>query len=163
VGAPAANDLLADVYERLGFGAECGTWRNFYLTGAQELRQGVGIGAQVRSPGMAGALTAEQLFDSIAIRVNGPRAWSEEFTVDWDFTDLKRGYRMVLSNGALSHWESESPDGADLTLTLTKAALLNLLASGGLDNVESSGDQGVLRRLLGLLDEPDPGFGIVTP
>jgi alkyl sulfatase BDS1-like metallo-beta-lactamase superfamily hydrolase len=112
---------------------------------------------------MAGALTAEQLFDSIAIRVNGPRAWSEEFTVDWDFTDLKRGYRMVLSNGALSHWESESPDGADLTLTLTKAALLNLLASGGLDNVESSGDQGVLRRLLGLLDEPDPGFGIVTP
>jgi alkyl sulfatase BDS1-like metallo-beta-lactamase superfamily hydrolase len=45
-GDTAAKDLLAQVYERLGFGAECGTWRNFYLTGAQELRHGVSAGGQ---------------------------------------------------------------------------------------------------------------------
>jgi alkyl sulfatase BDS1-like metallo-beta-lactamase superfamily hydrolase len=71
--AAEAKSLLADVYERLGFGAESGTWRNFYLTGALELRRGLGAGAApVSSAGMAGALTIEQLFDSIAVRVNGP-------------------------------------------------------------------------------------------
>ena len=37
----AARELLAGVYDTLGFGAENGTWRNFYLQGAYELRNGV--------------------------------------------------------------------------------------------------------------------------
>src|SRR5262249_22193709 len=83
-----AKALLADVYEQLGFGAECGTWRNFYLTGASELRHGLSPRSQaVNSAGMASALTVEQLFDSIALRVDGPRAWPESLTIDWDFTD----------------------------------------------------------------------------
>jgi alkyl sulfatase BDS1-like metallo-beta-lactamase superfamily hydrolase len=62
-----ANELLAQTFERLGHDAENGTWRNFYVMGATELRQGIGpapvpdLGA-----GMAAALTVEQLFDSIA-------------------------------------------------------------------------------------------------
>ena len=36
-----AKDMLADVYTQLGYRAEAGTWRNIYLTGAQELRHGV--------------------------------------------------------------------------------------------------------------------------
>jgi alkyl sulfatase BDS1-like metallo-beta-lactamase superfamily hydrolase len=160
----AAKDRLSGVYERLGFGAECGTWRNFYLTGAQELRQGMSPRAVTdSSAGMLSALTVEQVFDSLAIRVNGPRAWSQEFIIDWEFTDLKLGYRMTLSNGALIHWESGEPGGADLTLTLTKDALLGMLAGQGMDGVTASGDQGVLSRLLALLDEPDPAFAIVTP
>jgi alkyl sulfatase BDS1-like metallo-beta-lactamase superfamily hydrolase len=133
-GNKAARDMLADAYERLGFGAECGTWRNFYLTGAQELRHGVQPGAGAASPaGLASALTVEQLFDSIAIRVNGPKAWSQSLTIDWDFTDLKTAYRMTLSNGALSHWRAEPSDGADLTLTLTRPRLLSLLMAQGAD------------------------------
>ena len=68
----AAKDALAEVYERLGYGAENATWRSIYLTGALELRHGVkppalgDLGA-----GMAAALTVEQLFDSLAIRVDG--------------------------------------------------------------------------------------------
>ncbi|GEM_PF-2170853 len=156
--------LLADVYERLGFGAECGTWRNFYLTGARELRHGVGAGGQAYSAaGMAGALTIEQLFDAMAIRVNGPRAWAEALTIDWDFTDARQSYRMTLSNGALIHWPGPAPGGADLTLTLTRPQLPGVLAGKGLDGVRAEGSTAVLERLLGLLDDPDPGFAIVTP
>jgi alkyl sulfatase BDS1-like metallo-beta-lactamase superfamily hydrolase len=159
-----AKALLADVYERLGFGAENGTWRNFYLTGAQELRQGVGAGGQaLSSAGMAGALTVEQLFDSIAIRVNGPRAWDQALTIDWIFVDEKRSYRMELSNGALIHWPDPAPDDADLSLTLTKPQLLGLLAGQGMEGIQTSGDPATLGRLVGLLDEPDPSFAIVTP
>ncbi len=61
---------------------------------------------------MAGALTIEQLFDSIAIRVNGPEAWSHALTIDWDL-NAKHAYRMTLSNGALTHRPDPSPGPAD--------------------------------------------------
>jgi alkyl sulfatase BDS1-like metallo-beta-lactamase superfamily hydrolase len=36
-----AQELLADTYEQLGYGAENGTWRGIYLSGAYELRHGI--------------------------------------------------------------------------------------------------------------------------
>ncbi len=160
-----AKELLAGVYERVGFAAENGTWRNFYLTGAQELRHGVGAAgsARIRSAGMARALTIDQVFDSIAIRINGPKASSQALTIDWDFTDEGIRYRMTLSNGALIHWAGPGPGGADLTLTLTRPQLLGMLAGQCLDGIQVAGDPGALQRLLGLLDDQDPGFAIVTP
>ena len=74
----AARELLATVLERLGYGAENATWRNSFLTGASELRTGKIEHTEVSSAGMAPALTITQLFDSIAIRINGPRAWDEQ-------------------------------------------------------------------------------------
>jgi len=163
-GAAAAKELLAAVYERLGHGAENGTWRNFFLMGALELRRGaMSPPVDISSPDLLSALSVEQLFDSIAICVNGPRAWSEALTIDWEFTDEQARYRMTLSNGALIHWPGEGQGEADLTLTLTKPALLGMLAGGGLDGVQTAGDSGVIQRLLGLLDQPGPAFAIVTP
>ncbi|MEU8820369.1 alkyl sulfatase dimerization domain-containing protein [Actinoplanes sp. NPDC048796] len=159
-----AKALLADVYERLGFGSESGTWRNFYLVGATELRRGIVMeGSSVSAAGMITALTVEQLFDSIAIRLNGPRAWSSSLTIDWRFTDLGAAYRTTLSNGALIHWPAEPAAGADLRLTLTKAQLIGILAGQGIEGVATEGDPKVLQVLVELLDDPDPAFAIVTP
>jgi alkyl sulfatase BDS1-like metallo-beta-lactamase superfamily hydrolase len=86
-------------------GTEAPAEMNFLFPEATELRNGIGaapipdIGA-----GMAAALTVEQLFDSVAIRVNGPKAWSETVTIDWNFTDLGERYRMSLANGVLVHY-----------------------------------------------------------
>ena len=80
---------------------------------------------------MAAALTVEQLFDSVVIRVNGPKAWSEHLTIDWHFSDLDQRYRMSLSNGVLVHYQN--PGDAALAFTLTKAQLLAMLAGGGLE------------------------------
>ena len=161
----AARDALADVYRRLGFGAENATWRSFYLTGALELRHGVkpppigDLGA-----GMARALTIEQLFDSLAIRIDGPRAATESLVIDWHFTDTGVTVRLTLSNGALIQTENpRTHAAADLTLTLTKPQLLGLLAGHGLDGIEHTGDPAALSKLMGLLDSPDPAFPIVTP
>ncbi len=160
-----AREALAGVYERLGYGAENATWRSFYLSGALELRHGIkpaplgDLGA-----GMAAALTVEQLFDTLAIRVDGPRAASQALVIDWHITDTGSTVRLALSNGALI--QTENPKGkvaADLTLTLTKAQLLGLLAGRGLDGTEHTGDPGALTKLMALLDTPDPAFPIVTP
>jgi alkyl sulfatase BDS1-like metallo-beta-lactamase superfamily hydrolase len=162
----AAKAALADVYDRLGYGAENATWRGFYLTGAQELREGISPPAvSTTSPGMVAALTVEQLFDSVAIRVDGPRAAGEHLVVEWRFTDSGTTVRTELSNGALIQTDDPRTSvDADLTLTLTKPQLLGLLAAGtGLEGIEHTGDPGVLSRLTGLLDTPDPAFPIVTP
>ncbi len=106
-----AKEALASVYDRLGYGAENGTWRNFYLTGAAELRGGIRKSPIDVAGGMASALSVEQLFDSIAIRIDGPKAWDLRITIDWVFTDLAEEVRMTLSNGVLVHGPHKAGDG----------------------------------------------------
>lgn len=162
----AAREALAGVYTRLGHGAENAIWRNFYLAGALELREGVKPSPVVSGGGgmIGGALSVEQLFDTLAIRINGPRAADESLVIDWQFTDIGTTVRLALSNGALIQAENPTAPGAvDLTLSLTKAQLPGLLAGHSLDGIEHTGDPGALGKLKGLLDTPNPAFPIVTP
>jgi len=158
---PDAKALLADALEQLGFGAENGTWRSAYLAGAHELRHG-SFGTPVSvSPDMMRALSPEQIFDAIAIRVNGPRGWGEHLSIGIDLTDAGEAYRLELRNGVLVHWAAPA-DGADVILRMPGAALVGLLA-GQMDGVSVEGDPTVLGRLMTVLDAPDPDFAIVTP
>jgi len=161
----AAKEQLAGVYDRLAYGSENGTWRNFFLTGAHELRHGiVEAPPTVGSAELLGALTVEQLLDAIAIRIDGPRAWDEVLTVDWRFTDLGVVHRATLRNGVLTHRiVEEGGDPADLTLVLEKAQMLSVLLGVGLDQIQTDGDLGVIARLLAVIETPDTRFPIVTP
>ena len=81
----AAKELLADTFEQLGFGSENGTWRCAYLSGAHELRHGnFGTPTVAVSADMLASLSPTQLFDALAVRVNGPRAWHEHIELDVD-------------------------------------------------------------------------------
>ncbi|WP_242910711.1 alkyl sulfatase dimerization domain-containing protein [Actinomadura terrae] len=163
-GNTDARTGLAEVYRRLGEGAECGTWRNFYLTGALELREGVRPVPLGIAAGMTAGLSVEQVFDSMAIRVNGPKAWDEHLTIDWAFGDTAERHRMTLSNGVLIHRRvSDGIGGADLTLTLNRPQLFGLVTGKSAEGITSTGDAGALRRLLAVLDGAEPDFPIVTP
>ncbi|MEU9415761.1 alkyl sulfatase C-terminal domain-containing protein [Streptomyces sp. NPDC048272] len=90
---------------------------------------------ETTNPEMSMALTVDTLVDSLAIRVDGPRAWDEKLGMDWTVTDEGRTRHLLLSNGALTHRSTdaasetnEQTPAADLTLTLTKP---QLLPSGG--------------------------------
>jgi alkyl sulfatase BDS1-like metallo-beta-lactamase superfamily hydrolase len=160
-----AKNLLGDVYEKLGFGAENGTWRNFYLQGAVELRTGLpGQPISIASSmDLVGALSVDQLFDSVAIRINGPACWEESFAIDWVFTDIGQTYRTELSNGTLIQDENPSGDDAGLVVTLTKAQLIQTLGGANPDDLGMKGDTGLLARLISFVDAPAPAFAIVTP
>ncbi|MEU8320548.1 alkyl sulfatase dimerization domain-containing protein [Nonomuraea sp. NPDC048881] len=163
-GNKAARDLLAEVYTRLGQGAENGTWRNSYLTGAMELTDGIApTRVTTTSPDLLAALTVEQIFDSLAIRVDGPKAWHESLSIDWHLTDLGELYRTTLSNGVLVQRLNPPEEPVDLTLRLTRAQLLGLLAGKGVEGVEREGDITALQRLVAVLDSPARDFAIVTP
>ena len=131
----AARALLADTYEQLGYGAENGPWRNFYLSGAKELRDGgktFGTPTPTGSTDIVAQLTPEMVFDALAVQVDGPRAAGEDTRVDVVVTDLEgdkggeRRYRVWLSNGALVYSRREQPGQAQVTVTGTARVLTAL-------------------------------------
>jgi alkyl sulfatase BDS1-like metallo-beta-lactamase superfamily hydrolase len=166
-----ARALQADALEQLGYGAENATWRNFFLMGARELREGVsGTPTSVAPPDFIARLTVPQLLDAMAIRLDGPRAWDVELTIHWVVTDPGETHAITVRNGVLSHRPGRQDGGADATLVVEREALNQLLLkSAGLPDLVAAGRLRVegngakLGALLGLLDEPDPGFPIVTP
>ncbi|MEV5899808.1 alkyl sulfatase dimerization domain-containing protein [Streptomyces sp. NPDC052127] len=167
-GDEDAKEALAGIYDRLGHGAENGTWRNFYLTAAMELRHGENPAVlDAANPEVATALTTDMLLDSVAVRIDGPRAWHEDLAIDLVVTDERRRHRLTLHNGALTHrgvpagQAPRSPAG--LTLTLTRPQLLGVLAGKGLDGVTTDGDPALLARLFSYVTEPDKSFAVVTP
>ncbi|MGB3351209.1 MAG: alkyl sulfatase dimerization domain-containing protein [Mycobacterium sp.] len=162
-----ARQLYADTLEQLAYGSETATWRNFFLAGATELRDGnFGTPTQTSSTSMASQLSPEQMFDVLAISVNGPRAWDLDLAVDITFLDAATNYRLTLRNGVLVYRKVPA-DAATAQATLNLASKLRLLTLAAGDStspgLEISGDAAVLESLVGALDKPDPGFNIVTP
>ncbi|BDZ64347.1 alkyl/aryl-sulfatase [Agromyces mangrovi Wang et al. 2018] len=163
---PAARALYADTLEQLAYGAENGPWRNFFLSGATELRgENFGTPTSTAAPEIVAQLTVEQLLDSVAIRVDGPAAWDLDLALDVTLSDLGRNHRVTLRNGVLVHLvKPADPSTAGVTLTLSKPRLLTL-AGGDVDGpgLELEGDRAVLEQLLGVLVQGDPAFDIVVP
>ncbi|TQM44887.1 alkyl/aryl-sulfatase [Pseudonocardia cypriaca] len=160
-----ARELYADTLEQLGYGAENGTWRNFFLSGATELREGnFGTPAATAAPAIVAQLTPAQLFDSLAISVNGPRAWDLDLSLDVTFTDIDTNHRLTLHNGVLVHRERPADNTADMTLTLTTSRMLGLLGGDTTSpGADVAGDGKVLQSLLDVLERGNPSFNIMTP
>jgi alkyl sulfatase BDS1-like metallo-beta-lactamase superfamily hydrolase len=162
-----ARTLLADTLEQLAYGAENATWRNFFLSGATELRDGnFGTATQASSPTLLSQLTPEQIFDGLAISVNGPRAWDLDIAIDVTLADPDANYRLALRNGVLVQRRVPADAAtASVTIKLDNAFRLLMLATGDFSSpgVEISGEQAALQQFLGVLDRPDPSFNIITP
>jgi alkyl sulfatase BDS1-like metallo-beta-lactamase superfamily hydrolase len=178
-----ARELHAEALEQLGYQSESAVWRNLYLVGAHELRDGpppappIGdrgdrrsASRRVASADVARALSIEQLWDAMGARLDGPRAWDTQIVLAWDFTDVEELWTVTVENGALSTVRGRLAADAHATVRLTRLAfdaiLLGegdgaaLFASGA---IAVAGDGAKLGEFLGLLDEGDPVFPIVTP
>jgi alkyl sulfatase BDS1-like metallo-beta-lactamase superfamily hydrolase len=166
-----ARALQADTFEQIGFGAENGTWRNAFLSGAHELRHGqFGTPTSSTAPDVVGALTVEQLFGAVGTRIDGPRAWDERLLVNWVITDEDAVHVTELRNGVLIHRRVAEPVTDHTTFHLTRPALigavtgtLDVLAALADGTIVCDGDPGVLGRLVGVVGPVDADFAIVTP
>lgn len=154
-----ARLLLSGAYEQLGFGAENAPWRNFYLTGAQELRTGnkVGMVSSWTAP-LGMNMSVSQWFDVLSVRVDGERAAEASFMIDIDVTDAKQKWRLIVSNGVLTprllrpDLQRHSAEGrADLELGLTRAELLDVLLGKRADAGKQEGRTDVLHHFLDLV------------
>ena len=165
-----AKELQARALEQLGYGAENGTWRNFYLMGAHELRNGASGTATRVPPDFIASMPTSQLLDAIAIQIDGPRAADASLSMIWILPDVEEAYQLTMTNGVLTYRPNRDGLTAEATLTVERSTLNDiLLGAANLEELVASGrvkidgEQPALARLLGLLDPPDPNFAIVTP
>lgn len=168
----AARALQADALEQLGYQSENATWRNIYLTGAQELRNGVAKpdGGGTNSSDLVRALTVPNFFDYLAVRLNADKAAGKTLTLNWQFTDLKQRYAMTLRNSALTYVSEAQHAQPTATVTLTKATLdqislkqLTLPQAMQSGAIRIDGNPQAVAGLFGMLDTFDPNFNLVTP
>ena len=165
-----ARDLEAAALEQLGYGAENATWRNFFLMGAHELRQGrVGAPTIATPLDMVSALSVEQILDAMALRLDGPRASEADIQIRWVISDTGEEFLLNLTNGALTHRPGRGVD-APTTLSMDRSTLDALIAKTepvedllGSGRISVEGDPLKLGELLSFLDEPDPDFEVVAP
>ncbi len=170
-GNGQARSLAADAMEQLGYQTESATWRNAYLTGAQELRFGtpeIPLPLESGSPDSIKALPLGTLVDFLAIRLNGPDAEGRDLVLDLALADTGEQIRIELSNGVL-HNSNEAVGGDDAPRLEVTRDLLDRIAAGsaGVKEVDQELGEGVgrdqFRLLIGLLDSFSPWFPIVEP
>ncbi len=168
----AARALLADTFEQLGYATESSTWRNAYLFGAQELRQGMPKAPP--RPAMPretlAALRTEQLWDVLGVRLNGPKAEGKHIVLNWEFTDTGESFVLTLENCALTYSEGQQSGVADASFILARATLDEVIAKQAsfpeavaAGKIMLSGNPMRLAELMGLMDEFPRMFEVVEP
>lgn len=176
VFADPANEearlLQADALEQMGYQAESGPWRAFYLTGAQELRQ-PRAPSNVPRPGANGqlkTLPVNEVLDALSVRLNGPKAGRRELSINLEVTDTGERFLVSLENATMRHEPEKHREDADLTLAIARMDFIELvirekdLASlKGAGAAQLSGDETALTDLLSFFDTFDFWFEIVMP
>jgi len=167
----AGKELLARTYEQMGYMAEAATWRNSYLTAADELRNGPPTKGLDRSYFIDTLMQTpvERFFEAMAAGLDGPAAEGKDFKVNVVFTDTRDSYVLWIENAVL-HFRKAAPEaGANATLTLTKPIFIRMMAgTAGVkdtllsDDLKVTGSKIDLVRFLSLIDKPSGTFAIVT-
>jgi hypothetical protein len=160
----AAKQLLADAYEQLGYQSESAPWRNFYLTGALELRHGVNKPPvpNAASSDTIRAMPLPMFFDYLGVRLNGDRATGKSIEFTLELTDTHEKYVVGVENSAIHYSALSIPANPDASIVTTRAAL-NEVMMGAVTmekqvvdgKATMGGDVRKLADFVGLLDTPD--------
>ncbi len=168
-----ARQLCANALEQMGYQAESATWRNSFMLGARELREGAANPLGSRngiSIEMLSVLPVGQLLDALAIRVDGLKVQSLELLVDWYMVDEPGCHRITLSNGAMSHQAGSHGGNAHATVRISRTALdkflrqpKGLLQGLQAQEIDVQGAVAQVQQLFENLDDFDPMFNILEP
>jgi len=170
-GDKAAKELLARAYEQLGYQSESATWRNSYLTAAQELRNGPPEKGVRRSDliELMKQTPTERFLEAMAASLDGPAADGKNWTFNLQLTDTKESFVLWIENAVLHYRRGAPASNANATLSVTKDLFVQLLGgTAGFKDALTSKDLKVdgstvdLVRFLGLLEKAPGNFAIVA-
>jgi alkyl sulfatase BDS1-like metallo-beta-lactamase superfamily hydrolase len=167
-----ARGVLADTYDQLGYQSESGPWRDFYLTGANELRGSTrGLEQQPLTPiDIVSSMPTSLFFDALAVRLNSEKAAGDDSVLNFVFSDIGETHVIELENAVLHHALGSPDPDANTTVTMTRDTWNKLIANqttlqkeivGG--GIEVEGSVIDLVQFFAMLDEQNPAFGIVLP
>jgi alkyl sulfatase BDS1-like metallo-beta-lactamase superfamily hydrolase len=165
-----ARDLLADIFEQLGYQQENPGLRNSFLAAAYELRTGIPQGetASSSSPDVIRAMSTELFLNFLGIRMDSRKVEGLRFTMNLITPDNNESFLVELENATLTNIPGFQAEKPDLTLTINRADLeLTMMGVRKLEDqlkdgtATAVGDVSILARLAAAMVEFDPRFEIM--
>jgi alkyl sulfatase BDS1-like metallo-beta-lactamase superfamily hydrolase len=171
----AAKQWLAAAYEQLGFQSEAGTWRNIYLVGAKELREGNNVKNSISTANakVLSGIPAVDLFDAMATRFNPAKMQGDGGILRFWFPDRKEAVSIDLGKSVMFPRREDyaiTGEGSDVQITISRAEFTKLLMreTSPMELIRDkqmiiSGNDALMATMFLALDEVKPQFDIVTP
>jgi alkyl sulfatase BDS1-like metallo-beta-lactamase superfamily hydrolase len=168
----SAKLLQANIFEQMGYQAESAGWRNTYLAGAFELRNGLPeqLNAAKVGPDLIIAMSSELIFDFLGVRLNSELALGKTLSVNIVFPDKDEKFLLELKNAHLNNIADVQSKTADVTITMNRSdfnlmlmkvkSFPELVQSGA---IAHEGDINAFVSILQMLEEFPFWFNIVTP
>jgi len=170
-----ARNLLADAYEQLAYVSESGPWRNFYLTGAKELRDGITVlpTPSVGTPDMVKGMNLDLFFNYMAMKFIGTDAEAAKMNYVFNIVlpDIKGKVTLIVENGTVTPRIGSNVKGdvtatvsirrSDLDrITLGEANYQDLIKNG---DIKFDGNKEAFNKFLSKIDNFKFWFNIVEP
>ncbi|VAV99388.1 Alkyl sulfatase and related hydrolases, MBL-fold metallo-hydrolase superfamily [hydrothermal vent metagenome] len=167
----AAKKWLASTYEQLAFQTEAGTWRNIYLVGAKELRQGNNrkAGISTANAKVLSSIPAVDLFDALSTRFNPTKMKGDGGIIQFNFPDRRETVAVDLGKSVMFPRNGASEEAvAQITVSRTDFTKLLMRDVNPLEMIQSGklkieGNSALMAAMFGALDPVNPQFNIVTP
>ncbi len=165
-----AKDLLADVFEQIGYQQENTGLRNAFLAGAYELRSGIPTGASPKTsgPDLVRAMSTELFLDFIGIRMDSKKAEALEFSINLVTPDNGEKFAIELSNATFTNVEGFQVANPNLPITINRSDLVQVMMgvktlAAQIDDgtAKIEGDRRVLNQLASTLVDFELGFEIL--
>lgn len=163
-----ARYLEADALEQLAYQTETATWRNNFLLGAFELRNGVKALSIERSDSFL-SMPTELIMDYIGLLVKKENAEDINIKTNLKLTDRDEVWFMSLENSTFIYRKNYIDENVNFELNITVSELLELFLDksniNGIfeDKAKFKGDENILKQFIDVFVPFENNFNIVTP
>lgn len=161
--------LLADSYEQQGYQAESAIWRNMFLSGARDLREGMKAGINAQSIDMISAIPTGLLLDSVATRLDPAIIGNAALTLNFIISDRRENAKVTVGNAVMITEMGAGHAAPAVTVSGPRQLFLALLflkmpaAQLQMAGLKIEGDRSVVDKLQAALDPMPGAFNIVEP
>ena len=167
-----ARAALASAYDQMGYQAESGAWRNYYLAGAASLR-GNAVDAATgngQSRSFVSAIPTAVFFDALATRFDAAKGSAVKATFQFVLPDSKETVAVVVGGGVEFPRYGVTDAAPTATVTIDRKILDEammgraqfpaLIQSGA---IKIDGDRMAFLSWFALHPPADPRFNVVVP
>ncbi len=167
-----ARAALASAYDQMGYQAESGAWRNYYLAAAASLRGTAteSLSGNGQSRSFVSAIPTAVFFDALATRFDAGRGSALKGTFQFILPDSKEAVAIVVGGGVEVPRYGVTDAAPTATITINRATLDDvmlgqaqfpaLLQSGA---IRIDGDRMAFLSWFALHPPADPRFNVVVP
>jgi alkyl sulfatase BDS1-like metallo-beta-lactamase superfamily hydrolase len=167
-----ARNALASAYDQIGYQAESGAWRNYYLAAAATLRGVPGSNKPFAAVGSAfvGSIPTSAFFDALATRFDSAKGAKIDAVFQFVLPDTKEFIEVQVKNSVEFPRYGGQAKNPNATATIDRSTL-NQMMAGTADiaalfkngKIKIDGDRSAFLQWFALHPKSNPKFNVVEP